>query len=159
MKLIFLLIALFRIISSINHYIELNNGISRRFSKLFSNQNYYFNINLENKIFPKVKIEFTMKSDCSNPFNEVNIYEYSSYEGSKNYEYSKNYSESVLYNSNDGKLIAKLGIVAKQVYNFETRYVGFAIKPSCGINSMDTIINVYGDSKTFLSGETQNITI
>lgn len=125
---------------------------------MFSNQNYYFNINLENKIFPKVKIEFTMKSDCSNPFNEVNIYEYSSYEDSKNYEYSKNYSESVLYNSNDGKLIAKLGIVAKQVYNFETRYVGFAIRPSCDISSMDTIINVYGDSKTFHSGETQNIT-
>ena len=157
MKLFFILIVI-PIIASTDHYLELHNSQSKSLDNLTSNDNYYFNIQLENRKFPKVKIEFIMNSTCSKPFNEVNFYEYPSYTHSKNYRYSKSDTTGVIYNSYGKKISAKLDIVAEQVFNFETQYVAFAINPSCEINSMDTTINVYGDSKTFLNGETQNIT-
>ena len=75
MKLFFILIVI-PIIASTDHYLELHNSQSKSLDNLTSNDNYYFNIQLENRKFPKVKIEFIMNSTCSKPFNEVNFYEY-----------------------------------------------------------------------------------
>jgi hypothetical protein len=129
MKLIFLLIAI-PIISSTNHYFDLNDAQSKTFKNLTSGENYYFYIYLGNKKFPKVGIKFIMKTTCSEPFNRINVYEYSSLRDSQDYKYSKHDNESVNYHSIGQKISAKLGIVAKQIFNFETSYVAFAINPN-----------------------------
>jgi hypothetical protein len=105
-----------------------------------------------------VKIEFIMNSTYNKPFNRINVYEYLSYNDMQDCKYIKHDNESVNYYSSGQKISEKLGIVAKQIFYFETRYVAFAINPNCSINSIDTTINLLGDSKTFLNGETQNIT-
>ena len=63
-----------------------------------------------------------MNDTCNQPYNAVNIYEYSN---RNNKSYNINYIESVIYDNQKNLIKAKLSLVCKKCYFFRKKLCSF----------------------------------
>ena len=113
---------------------EINKGTENNITNLFPGFSYYFLILSSNK--EKLNITLTIKSnETDNPFNSMNIYEYSSKKSSL--DYLKNTTSVQNTIIKDNKLIISLYY---QIQSDLCNYVGLEMIPNYQINSIEWLI-------------------
>ena len=135
-----------------NSYYDLLNGESKNLFKIFQNIPYYFNIYSQQ--YQQININLTMNNLNDNPFDFIEIYEFSGQFSHKAYNKYINKSIDIINNNNNNLT----NYVSYMFDSSLTNYIMIKILSKIGLDYLNIKINVGGGYYEMEKGIIKNVT-
>ena len=130
----------------------LNNGESKNITKILPNLPYYYCIN--SKQYQQVNISLTMNYINAEPFESIEIYEFSEKYGYNSHNKYINKKAKFINDDNKNILTSSFSYMIDSIY---TNYALIKITPKFGLEYLNTKINIGGGNFDIDKGLIKNI--